>query len=318
MKGIWVTWEFQRRNRGISLALGWPLYEIVIEKHRILRYFCSAMETIKVMNKERPDFVAAQNPSIVLALLTILLKPFFRYKTLIDAHNSGICPEEGKSLALTLVSKWLQRNADLTIVTNEDLKFVVESNGGVAFVLPDRLPQVPDETSHPLDGRFNIVYICTYNVDEPYKEVLDAARMIPGDVMIYITGKCQGKVDPHCVPGNVKLVGFLPDDEFWALLFSSDFIMDLTLREGCLLCGAYEGVSILKPLILSDTKALRSYFSEGSVYVAPNPESIAKGVLDAIRDVEELRFGIGRLRERLKDAWSGALKDLVRTIESIG
>jgi glycosyltransferase involved in cell wall biosynthesis len=194
----------------------------------------------------------------------------------------------------------------------------VESNGGKAFVLQDRLPQVHYQTVRSLDGRVNIVFICTYSVDEPYKEVFKAARMISEDVMIYVTGGYEGKVDPSCIPANVKLLGFVPDDKFWALLSSSDLVMDLTLREGCLVCGAYEGVALLKPLILSDTKALRSYFNEGCIYVAPDAESIAQGIRGAIRDIEGLRCGIQRLKERLENSWGDTFKDLVNTIESIG
>jgi glycosyltransferase involved in cell wall biosynthesis len=116
----------------------------------------------------------------------------------------------------------------------------------------------------------------------------------------------------------VKLLGFIPDDTFWALLESSDLIMDLTLREGCLVCGAYEGVALLKPLVLSDTKALRSYFSEGCVYVAPDAESIAEGIHKAIENIGELRSGILRLKERLENSWKATMEELEMTLESIG
>jgi hypothetical protein len=266
---------------------------------------------------ERPEFVAAQNPSIVLAALVVFLRPIFGYKVLIDAHNSGIYPAEGKSFFLKRISNWLQCEANLTIVTNQELKSVVESNGGKAFVLPDRLPKVQQTPDLHLDGKTNIVLVCTFGVDEPYAEVFKAAQMISTDIMLYVTGRYDGKVDPHQVTANVKLVGFVPDDEFWALLSSSNFIMDLTVREGCLVCGAYEGVALLKPLILSDTKVLRSYFSEGCVYVSPNAESIAGGINEAIQNTERLQSGIRRLKIRLEDSWKSTLKDLVRMIASM-
>ena len=317
MKGIWVTWELQRRNKGISSALDWSLHEIVINKPRIVRYFFSIIETIKLIREKKPAVIAAQNPSIVLATVTVLLRSIYGYKVIIDAHNSGIHPAEGRSFLLGSISRWLQRKADLTIVTNQELRAVVESNGGTAFVLPDRLPRVNSNSANLPNERAKIVFICTFSVDEPYEEVLKAARMISGDAMIYVTGRYDGRIDPRNVPTNVRLVGFVPEEEFWALLSAADFIMDLTLREGCLVCGAYEGVALSKPLILSDTKVLRSYFSEGCIYVSSNAESIAQGIRRAITDVEKLRSGIRRLKERLETSWTNSLKDLENRIEAV-
>jgi len=282
VKGIWLTWEIQRRNKGISAALKWPLYEITFSGSRFKRYLYSSLATIRIIKTEKPQVVVAQNPSIVLALLVVLLGWLFKYRTVIDAHNSGICPLEGKSKFLMLVAKWLQCNADLTIVTNDQLRSTVESNGGKAIVMPDMLPEAPPTRANPLSGRFNLAYICTYSKDEPYKEVVKAAANLPKDVHIHITGRYNGKIDENNVPENVKLLGFISDEQYWDLLSSVDVIIDLTLRENCLVCGAYEAVSKGKPLILSDTKALRNYFSKGCVYVQPDSDSIYNGIICAL------------------------------------
>ena len=311
MKGIWITWEIQRRNRGISSALGWPLYEITYSGSRFQRYLYSSVKTIQCIFKEKPQIVAAQNPSIVLAALVILLKYFLflSFKVVIDAHNSGIYPMEGKNHILMAVSRWLQRFTDLTIVTNEQLQSIVEANSGRAFVLPDRLTdEIPKVKLFPVKGKVNIAFICTYSVDEPYQEVIQAAKILPSDVMIYITGKYKGKVTESQVPENVKLLGFISEEDFWALLSSVDYIMDLTLREGCLVCGAYEGVALSKPLILSDTQTLRSYFSKGCVYVKPTAESIAAGIQIIIKDRTVFESDIKELKESLTTSWNEAFQ----------
>jgi len=308
MRGIWITWEHQRRNKGISSALGWPLHEIVYPGSGWRRYLYCACKTVSVILKERPQVVAAQNPSVVLATLNVLLKNVLGYKAVIDAHNGGINPMEGRSRVMMAYSRLLQRFADVTIVTNEKLRAVVEGNGGRASVLPDRLPDVPETKRYPVTGRVNIAYICTFSADEPYREVIEAARSLPSDVMIYVTGKFKGKIDEASIPGNVKLLGFIPDDDFWALLSSADFILDLTLREDCLVCGAYEGVALEKPLILSDTKALRTYFYRGCAYVSPTSESISAGILKAIEGHDELNAEVARLKEEIERTWDGTLE----------
>ena len=318
MPNIWITWENQRRNKGISLALDWPLHELLFHEPRIIRYPLSIFRTIKLIRKNRPRILAVQNPSIVLAVLALVMRNFFNYRTIIDAHNAGIYPSEGRSPVLNAISRWIQKKADLTIVTNQELKSVVEGNGGKAFVLPDRLPSVPEIKTSPLgDEGFNVVFVCTYSTDEPYEEVFKAAGMVSKNVRIYVTGKYPSKISPTSLPSNIKLLGYVSEDNFWSLLSSADLIMDLTLREGCLVCGAYEGVSLLKPLILSDTKILRSYFSEGCVYVAPNAESISAGINLAINHIEAMKTGIRHLKTKLEKTWECTLQDLKRTIEEI-
>ena len=64
---------------------------------------------------------------------------------------------------------------------------------------------------------------------------------------------------------------FLPvtcqKDEYVSMLYSVDATIDLTNRENCLVCGAYESVAAGKPMILSKTQALMEYFNKGAVYV---------------------------------------------------
>lgn len=143
-KGIWITWEIQRRNKGITKDLKWPLYEITHPGSKSRRYLHCMKKTIQVILKERPNIVVAQNPSVVLATLVVMMKKVFGYRAVIDAHNSGIYPREGKSNFMMQISRRLQRLSDLTIVTNDHLRQVVESNGGRAVVLPDSLPDVPE------------------------------------------------------------------------------------------------------------------------------------------------------------------------------
>lgn len=318
-QGIWITWEIQRRNVGLSLSLGYPLYEIVHKKNRLLRYFKSIFDTVSLLLTSKPKILCVQNPSIVLATLSVISKPFLRYKLIIDSHSSGIEPLMGKSKPLMLVSNWLQKNSDITIVTNDHLGSIVKSNRGIPFILPDKIPAPPTSRSYPVSGKYNVAFITTYSPDEPINEVIGAAKFLPKDIMIYFTGNYIGKLNPLRVPANIMLLGFLPEEEYWALLSSVDFIMDLTTREGCLVCGAYEGIALSKPLILSDTNTTRSLFNIGCVYVEPSEESIAIGIQKAIVNQQNLTRLIRRLKNTLKKDWmnkmhvlNGKINDLLR------
>lgn len=317
IKGLWITWEFQRRNYGISSALGFRFYEIDMKGPRFKRYLFSIAKTYTEIATNKPDIVIAQNPSIILSITVILLRKFCNYKVVIDAHNSGIYPREGKSSLLLSIAKWLQRKSDLTLVTNDEIKAVVESNGGRAYVLPDKIPTVPTHKRTTLDGNKNVVLICTFSDDEPYQDVIETASLLKSDICIYLTGKYEGKVNLQKIPRNIKLLGYVSEDDYWALLQAADVVMDLTLREGCLVCGAYEALAVNKPLILSNTKTNKSYFSNVCVYVDPMPESIANGIMYAISNLTQLEEGVTRLKSNLQDEWNGKLTLLQRKLNSI-
>ena len=311
MKGIWFTWEHQRRNLGISSALDFPLHQFDIHCNLTIRYLKSIHATYRTIKNEEPSIVVAQNPSLILALFVILYHKVGRYYPIIDAHNSGIYPFEGKSKIICSLANWLQQRASLTIVTNPMLKKIVEHNGGSAFVLPDAIPHIPEKlTNLQLEGKINLTCICTYSKDEPYREVIEASRLLPSEIHIYITGKNRGDINTTTLPDNVHLTGFIPEKTYWDQLSSSDVIIDLTLREDCLVCGAYEGVALGKPLILSNTNALKKYFSKGCVYTSPQKNDIYRAIIKATQNIKKLQEEIAALEKELKLDWQNRLSQL--------
>ena len=315
--GIWITWELHRRNRGISQALSWNLCEIRIKKSIFFRFILSIYKTGKIIHSKRPKFVVAQNPSIVLSMITVFLRLFYKYVLIIDAHNSGIYPLEGKSKILMVISKFLQKSADITIVTNDSLKKIVDRNGGKAFVLPDKIPIVPEIEKRNLPGKFKIARISTFHDDEPYKNIIDSGNFISKDIHIYMTGNYKGKVQKNKLPENVKLLGYITEKEYWRLLSAVDGIIDLTRRENCLVCGAYEGLAVGKPLILSNTKTIKSYFSKGCIYVSTNSKDIAKGIMLLSGKKQNLEKEIKVLRKFLIYDWEDRLKLFKKEIEKV-
>ena len=317
-KGIWITWERQRRNIGISSALGWPLYEMIDGSPRLIRYGRLIVKTVRIILREKPDVVCVQNPSIVLALLGILCRGIMGYRCIVDAHNSGLMPLEGRSEALLKIARWIQRRADLTVVTNEEMKDLVETNGGKAVILPDRIPDVPPVEPVKIRGDRVVTYICTFSEDEPYEEVIEAAGFLEGEnIVVYITGNHRGRTNEGSLPPNVELTGFIDETAYWSLLASSDAVMVLTTREGCLVCGAYETVALGRPLILSDTEALRSYFSRGCVYVSPDSRSIARGITEVLERKDELLGEVRSLHDALDRSWKGVFSAFQAEIQRL-
>ena len=126
---------------------------------------------------------------------------------------------------------------------------------------------------------FHAVFVCTYSVDEPIAEVLEAARRLP-DVSFSFTG------DPaymsadlqRSLPANVRLTGFLPDTEYLALLRGADIILSLTKEDHTMQRGGYEAVALGKPLITSHWPLLREVFGRGTVHVDNSPQAIVSAI----------------------------------------
>lgn len=317
--GLWITWERQLRNHGLSKAFGYNLVEIDFDSKvpRSKRYLLSVYKTIITIRNEHPDVVVVQNPSIILSLLAVFLRPFFKYFLVIDAHNSGIFPFDNKNKVLNFVAGYLQRKANITIVTNQSLADHVNKNHGHSCVLPDSLPDLPKKlTKIALDGKINIVFICTYHDDEPYEEVIDAAMDLSDDIVIYITGNHKNRFDNDKLPKNIRLTGYLPLEQYWSLLYSANVLMDLTTRENCLVCGAYESVALEKPMVLSNTLATRNYFSKGCVYADPTKNSISSAIKLVTSNLLNYQSDISSLKIELVEKWKSYLTSCIKQIQT--
>ena len=127
LRGVWVTWERQRRNHGIARALGLPLVEVLRSGGRVQRYLGSLAETWRVLRRARPEVLVVQNPSVVLACAATLWGRATGRPVVVDAHNIAVLPERALGIS-TPVARWLARTADVTLVSNERLAEIVTSS----------------------------------------------------------------------------------------------------------------------------------------------------------------------------------------------
>ena len=135
-----------------------------------------------------------------------------------------------------------------------------------------------------LAGHFNVVLIATFAADEPVEAVLAAVRGT--EIDLYVTGNWR-KLDPataQAVPANVHFTGFLAEEEYWRLLQSADAVVDLTLMDNCVVCGAYEGLAATKPMLLSNNTASVELFGDSALYTDNTAPDIR-------RSLERLRLG---------------------------
>ena len=308
-KRIWITWEKQRRNHTLSKALNAQLFQFDLKLNRFVRYPFLLLRTLFTFIKEKPILIFVQNPSMVLTLFAINYGKLFNIPIIVDAHNAGINPFEGTKWWANRIVDYLIREATITIVTNKYLEEHVYRKGGQPFILPDPIPSFPSyynlEIKKKLKGKHNIFYICTYAKDEPYLEVIKAARLFKNDIYIYISGNSKGKARKFkdILPPNIILTGYLHEKEYFELLCSCDVIVDLTTRKDCLVCGAYEAIAVEKPLIISDSEISRHYFNKGVLYTDNTCVNLAEQINKAIINISSLREEIRTLKVQLITEW---------------
>lgn len=314
-KILWITWEKQVRNKSLSSRMGADFVEILVAGGAVKRYVKSVCITIVKLYQRRRGIVVTQNPSLVLSFLALLLKPLFKYTLIVDAHNAGIYPT---TASLQWIADFINRHANFIIVTNAALMARVKELGGNPILLPDPLPDVQHYLKRDeIRSIKSALFICSWASDEPYFEVFAAAEKLP-QITFFVTGKSKGREKGYhtALPSNVTLTGYLPDEEYHDLLNNSDVIIDLTTRDNCLVCGAYEAVAASTPFVVSDTVALRHYFRSGGEFVANDAVSIAAGVEKVLANRSTYQQEIELFKTVVEREWNGMLSQAMVQIRA--
>lgn len=295
---VWITWDQHRRTVELSRALSVRLVVIHPAMSGVLAYLYKSIITFRYVQKHRPEILFIQNPSVVLGYVASLLRWYFRYILIVDRHtNFRIGKKKGLNplfLLYDYLSDFNIRHSDLHIVTNPYLKTFVDKKGGKGFVLPDRLPTISPVGRLIMTCPQNVVLICTYASDEPVREVIAAAARLPSSVCLYITGKPTKEYREIELPVNLILTGFLPHDEYDLLLSKADVIMDFTTLDWCIVCGVYEAIVLGKPLITSDTRALKDFLGDAVIYSNHTSQDIADKILFLLKHKD---FYVERIKQ---------------------
>lgn len=273
--------------------------------------------TLRLLRRRKPEILFVQNPSLALTLLVILTRRLFGYYLVVDAHNEGVRPYHRSGVLVRWLTRCVLKGADVTIVTNTALVKDVTNAGGRALVLPDWLPEPPHPLKHEVtEPAAHVVVIATFWGDEPIAAIIEAAATMP-EVRFAFTGDARRFVDAgNKLPPNVRLTGFLPDAAYWQLLAQAVVACDLTLKQDCLVCGAYEALALGKPMVLSDNEATREIFGPAAVLTGSAPEEIARAVSTAIEQCERLEANARDLREAFRMTWQTQAAAAWNTIQA--
>jgi glycosyltransferase involved in cell wall biosynthesis len=224
-----------------------------------------------------------------------LFRPIFRYKTVIDCHNAGLKPSEGRSFLLNAIAKFSLTRAHLVIMHNEIVAMGLPINLKKFIILPDPIPEISAISSKEINSELRhekkIVFICRWAEDEPYNEVIKtASNMLTKfpDITIYITGKPPKVILEQELPGNIKLTGFLDHASYNELLSGAYALVALTTRSDSLNCAGYEAIAYKKPIVLSDSETLKKFFNKGCLFTDNSSNDLESKLIDLMDNYDEL------------------------------
>jgi len=297
-----ITWyPYCRRSDALAQQIGARSHLVHYLRFKVpwlapIKYILQTLKTLAILIRERPSQVLVASPPVSAPFVIWLFSRVFDYLFIIDAH-SGAFQHVRWTWSLP-TQRFLARRALATVVTNEHLASVVRSWGARAELVQDLALDLDPDGAMISRGGFHAVLVCTYSVDEPVAEVLEAAKLLP-QVTFSFTG------DPaymsaslrQNLPANVRLTGFMPDEEYLALLRGADIVISLTKEDHTMQRGGYEAVALGKPLITSHWPLLREVFARGTVHVDNSPQAIVSAIRAIQIDPGCWRRDMARLRQ---------------------
>jgi glycosyltransferase involved in cell wall biosynthesis len=279
-----------------------------------LKYLGQALQTWTVLLRERADVVFVMSPPPVAIVPVYVFSLVWRRSFAVDAHTGVFVTRRWRHFQR--LQFWLCRRAKTTIVTNEHLARLLESQGCRATVVPDVPIEFPSTaTSSARMDAFSVVYVTSFDRDEPVAAMVEAARWLP-DVRFFMTGDSElaERAVSGPLPSNLTLTGFLDSASYGALLRRADIVIALTTDDHTMQRGAYEGIYQGTPVVVSDTAVLRRAFDDGAVHVDNSPAAIVEAVLRIRGSAAAYREGAERLRARKMEQWQRTKSALLEAI----
>lgn len=261
---------------------------------KVLSYLRLLVASVFRLKAAAPEVVWIQLPQIPALWAALVYRTLAgkSVKLVADCHNAQL----RKPWSSFPLARWSLKQCDAILVHNEAMLSKAAELGwpmSKVLVLED-VPAVGKAQSpiglaiaHIKAPKPWVLFPGSFAVDEPIKEVIQAARIAP-EITFIITGR-QERARPNGhdidnLPSNVVLPGFLSLEIFDDLLREADVVMGLTKEEGIQLSVCNEALGFGKPLVTSNTQILSKLFgAAASLVETHNPASIANGCSEAIR-----------------------------------
>jgi len=294
-RALFVSWiSHHGRSEDLARVLGAECAFVAVgrlgnRRTAPLRYVWQGLRTLALLVRRRPRVLLVMAPPAPLVLLGLLWARLTGSKVVVDCHS--------KAVLGTPLSARLARRADLVLVTIPELRTGFR-----------RVVALHDPPATALEGTRHdeVVFPASWYGDEPVDDLLAAARALP-EVRFAITGRAP---DGLVVPPNVRLTGFLSREDFLRLVAGAPVVLALTTRAATMQRAAYEALAAARPVVASDTTALRGFLGDSACYAG----DLATAIQEALDRLPELEAAAVQVRQQEREAFSAALDQVTRAI----
>jgi hypothetical protein len=281
LKGrLFISWVRDHgRSRDLANALGAKAVFLTSPGRAALkRYVVQSIATYRILSKDAPALVLVMQPPVV-ALFPVLIYAWRRDCVVVGDLHTGAFNDPKWRWATDITLRLLRHGG--IIVTNQALADYSRAKGTPAFALDDLVTDRQTDSAH----RDPNLVLCpvSYANDEPLEVMLRAAASTP-DLQWVLTGTPPDSIRA-AAPPNVVFPGYVPTEEYDALVARSGVVVALTTREETMQRAGYEAIETSAPLITSRTRVLIEYFADAAVFVPADGPDLEASLVGAVRDV---------------------------------
>lgn len=217
----------------------------------------------------KPHTLIVQLPQGLLLFEAILLKKLFKNTVIADVHTGFLISSGLKGYFLNKIFVQFLNSTDLVLVHNENMKSLVSPaiiKKTIVVYDPWMFIDTPEVDSKVNNNDEYLVFPASFAHDEPLEEVCEAINSLR-EIKLIVTGKYSRQPDVLRFKSKyVQFVGYLPRKDYDKLLINSSGIVTGSTREFTLCMSSWEAVAYNKPLILTNTRALKNTFKDYATF----------------------------------------------------
>lgn len=321
---IWITWERHRRTRRLAEKLNVELFEITFQGNSAARYIYCIFATVKTLYANKPDILLVQTPSYILSFLVALLKPAFKYKLVLDAHNGVTYRLENNQSKLVSLIKYAVRKSDLVIVTSQSVYPILKPYQQALAELPDGIPEIsrqPMPQAYSSQPKPYITLIASFQHDEPIELILEACDQVlkQRNGHVFVTGKVPSAADfsKYQSNSNISFTGYLSYEDFDGLICNSDLLIDISTDATVLVCGGYEAIAVGVPALVSDSPVSKKVFGSGFIYSDCSVENYIAAIESFFDNPEIYKSQMIQYKDTFNQSWQKSFDAFLRKIEDL-
>ena len=315
-----ISWQpYCSRSDNIAREFGGQSYKVYYDSFGsrystiLFKYSLQFFKTLFLLFRDKPDVVFVMSPPVFAIIPVYIYCKIFKKKFIIDAHTGAFLNPIWEKVMF--IQKFFCTQAELTIVTNNDLLAIIKTWSARGIIVPDVKVKYENTVKIINKKGIYVTLVSSFATDEPISEFIEAAGHFK-DIKFFITGKYNNRL-MHLGEfdySNICFTGFLPNSKYYGLLSSSDLIASLTTKDKTMQRGAYEAIYFDKPVLTSNWPILRENFNNAAIFVDPTVESIRSGLKTAFERLPILTNNAKKLKEKKESIWENNKDILIRTI----